>query len=844
MSLSYLLPPLIASVFAGALLTAVLIKGHRSTASGTFSLIVFLTMLLGIFVFLMRASPDVEPALSWDRVGVATGFILFLSYYYFSLAVTRAKISKAFLLTSCLAVILVIALSPTSIFVQTMRVESYGYAPILAPGGYVLTVFSLLFIGMAFRQLVKSYRASRDYEERNRLLYIAIALALPVVGIFVEIAPTIYPVVIFGNIAFCVLASVAIIRYQLFDIRIAMRKGLAYLMISALVAIPYVGIILLASWVLGETQVPLWVYIILLLILALASQPLWRRVQRTVDRLFYRRRYNYLTALEGFSRQCTSIIDLDTLTSSLVSLTSAAMGATRAYLMMPRGSKGNFVVVASSDSDNEDDMLLDDDSALGIWLSRHDKPLKRSDLDIFSPLIAVTTKERKMLERMDMELIIPFTYRGKLNGILILSPKLSEEPYGADDIATLMVLARHASTAIENAYLYAESQQMVIRDGLTGLYNHRYFQERLREEVERGRRLRKPVTLMMLDIDMFHIYNELHGHAAGDTALAEVARVLRSVARKIDLLFRYGGEEFAVLVPGQVASQVCRLGERVRKAIEAHPFPGLVKDRGLVTVSVGVASYPSQAPDAETLVLCADLAMLEAKRKGRNNVAVYAPLEVPLAPSEEDPKSAVLVRSSQVSYVSTILALAAAIDAKDTFTYGHSHKVAKYAVLIGEAIGLSPEQLGSLRTAALLHDIGKIGIPDSLLHKAGRFTVEEMEEMKRHPKLATTILGHIPSLSHLLTHIVHHHERFDGGGYPDGLAGSDIPLESRILAIADAFDAISSPRAYRSARSVTEAIAELRRCAGTQFDPHLIEVFCSILEQSPDIASVSAVERD
>jgi len=842
MNLAYLLPPLLSAGVAVSLMLIVIAKGWRNRASHSFLLIAFGTALWGIIIFFMRASPDVEHALLWDRAVAPVCFATFIFYYHFSLALTGAKKNRAVLLVAYLSLALVIAFSPTGILVQNMRVESYGYAPIFGPGIFLL--FSgYLFLAFALYSLIVAYRGSREYEQRNRLLYVTIAMVFPIVGASLELSPLIYPMAIFGNIAFCLLTTVAILRYHLFDIRIAMRKGLAYLTMSGLVAIPYVGTIFIIHWALEGRQISPWIYFLLLLLLAFAIQPLWRMVQRAVDRLFYRGRYDYLSALEQFSRECTSIIEIDSLSRRLVSLVSLAMVAARAYLLMPHGNNEKFILAASSTSDNEDDILLDAASALVTWHEHHDRPLRRSDLDFLRTLEGITAKERKMLDYIEADLLVPFMHREKLNGILILGPKLSEAPYGADDIATLMVLARHASTAIENAHLYAQSQQMVIRDGLTGLYNHRYFQERLREEVERGRRLKRPVTLMMLDIDMFHIYNELHGHAAGDIALTEVAQVLRGVARKIDLLFRYGGEEFAVLVPGQEAIQVCRLGERARKAIEAHPFPGLVSHRGLITISAGVASYPEHAPDAETLVFCADLAMLESKQKGRNSVALYTPMEIALAPSEEEHKRAALARTSQVSYVSTILALAAAIDAKDPFTYGHSQKVAKYTVLLGEAIGLSPEQLGSLRTAAMLHDIGKIGIPDSLLRKAERFTPEEMDEMKRHPELATSILSHVPSLSDLLTHIVHHHEYFDGSGYPDGLAGSDIPLESRILAIADAFDAITSSRAYRPARSVIEAITELRRCAGTQFDPHLVEAFCQALEQRPDATEVSDIEN-
>lgn len=182
--------------------------------------------------------------------------------------------------------------------------------------------------------------------------------------------------------------------------------------------------------------------------------------------------------------------------------------------------------------------------------------------------------------------------------------------------------------------------------------------------------------------------------------------------------------------------------------------------------------------------------------------------------------------------MSAIVALAAALDARDPYTYGHSQKVAKYAVMLGEAIGIDPERLSALKTAALLHDIGKIGIPDHLLLKPQRFNDDEKKEIQKHSTLAVSILKHIPSLSNLLPHIVHHHERFDGTGYPDGIKGEDIPLESRILAIADSYDAMTSLRPYRPALEIQDAIAELRQCAGTQFDPELVKVFCKLIGQN------------
>lgn len=189
-------------------------------------------------------------------------------------------------------------------------------------------------------------------------------------------------------------------------------------------------------------------------------------------------------------------------------------------------------------------------------------------------------------------------------------------------------------------------------------------------------------------------------------------------------------------------------------------------------------------------------------------------------------------RVSYTAYLATIHALAAAIDAKDSFTYGHSQKVSRYAVALGKAISLSPEQLASLRTAAQLHDIGKIGISDHILRKKGRLTANEREAIMKHATIAQTILCHIPALAQMMPAIVHHHEAWDGSGYPSGLKTEAIPLQARILHIADAWDALTSERPYRSHVTKEQALAELRRCSGTDFDPQLVEAFCTLKEVS------------
>jgi diguanylate cyclase (GGDEF)-like protein len=832
MTVFYLATPLIVSIIALFLLAIVLAKGLRHPAGRIFALTLFTLALYGLFIFFMRNSPDAKHALLWDRIVTPFAVGMFILYYHLSVKLTGAKRWKIGLIIAYALWIIAAAISSTDLMIRDMTVESYGYAPIVGPGVYCMYPF-VFVLGMSFYRLFKSAQQSRDYEEKNRLRWVAVAICFSLLGLFLDAFPAIVPTALFGHLIFCLLTGIAILKYHLFDIRIIIKKGLSYLLICVLVAIPYVGIIAVATWALDVKQIPLWISLILLTILAFTAHPLWQWVQQIVDKLFYGKRYSSLNALERFSQECTGIIDLERLSDHLISLTLPAMGASSAHLLMPHGNDMNYSLIASSTKGENKDICLDQQSILVRWLEKNDALLRRSDIDYISPLEAITSKERDLLDKLNADLLVPFKYGDRLSGILVLSPKASTDEYTSDDLSSLMVLARHASTAIENARLYAQSQEMAIRDGVTGFYNHSFFQGRAREEVEQAKLLNMPVVLLMINIDLFHIYNEIHGHAEGDRALAEMAKVIRSMARETDLLFRYSGDEFAILAPGIKCNEAYTLAEKMRKAVESHHFPGLVSGKGVLTISIGIACCPEHVADAEPLAFCAELALLESKKKGRNAVTVYAPIAAAEAPSSKaQDKLAALSKASHLSYISTILALAAALDAKDTHTYGHSQKVAQYAVMLGEAIGIEPERLSALRTAALLHDIGKIGISDGLLLKPQHFSDDERKEVQKHAILSVSILKHIPSLSNLLPHIVHHHERFDGTGYPDNVKGEDISLESRILAIADSYDAMTSPRPYKQTLTAKEAIAEIRRCAGTQFDPDLANVFCEIIVQN------------
>lgn len=360
-------------------------------------------------------------------------------------------------------------------------------------------------------------------------------------------------------------------------------------------------------------------------------------------------------------------------------------------------------------------------------------------------------------------------------------------------------------------------ERLSFTDGVTGVYNYRYFQLRLREELSRARRYGLPLALMMVDVDGFKHYNDAHGHPVGDRVLQAVAAAIKENVRELDTVCRYGGDEFAVILNDAVAEVAAAIGERVREAVarcavEVGAPPG-------ITISLGIAVYPKDAESAEELVKRADEALYRAKSARRDGIHVYSSVLEELRSGLGEVESP--------SLLTALHTLVTVINARDRYTYGHSERVMRYATAIGRTLGLDSEDLRLLRYAAFLHDIGKIEIGRDILNKREALTEEERSVIRQHTLYGVQIIEPIQSLERILGVVLHHHERYDGQGYPGGLSGEEIPLLARVLAVADAFDAMLSHRPYRDALSVEDALQEIRRGRGTQFDPRVADALLS-----------------
>jgi diguanylate cyclase (GGDEF)-like protein/putative nucleotidyltransferase with HDIG domain len=419
---------------------------------------------------------------------------------------------------------------------------------------------------------------------------------------------------------------------------------------------------------------------------------------------------------------------------------------------------------------------------------------------------------------------LPLIAKGRVIGSFIVASKLPNA-YSQRHIKLLEQLAFQIAMPLENSQLYAKAEKKARVDELTSLLNRRSLDEMIDSEISRHSRYGGVFTLAILDLDSFKSYNDRYGHLSGDKLLRDVGQIIKNAIRNSDHAFRYGGDEFAILLPQTAIDDALQVIERVREKIAKETESGDIH----VTTSIGLASWPDDGISHTDIIAAADVTLYRAKRSGGNqSFCASGTMASPLtAVASEGEKN-----STDGKIMGIIHAFSETADSKNIHTSDHSRKVAEYALALAKSLKLGKEELNRVEVCALLHDIGKISISDAILDKTGEHTDEELEILRDHPQIGADIASRIPQMAACADGILHHHERYDGSGYPDGLSGEDIPLKSRIIAIADAFVNMTCERPEPERLSVGQAIEELKRSSGKQFDPHLVELFITTFERS------------
>jgi len=557
---THLLFPLLQVLFSLSLIVVVLRGNFRNITNRLFSLFLVGLAVWGALIFGMRASPDLQHAYYWENCLIPVAPFIGVVLYHFAVRYTLTQIRRWFVPLLYFICFLFIFLIPTDLVHKGMQLKPYGYAPIFGPVFPVIAIFSITITLMGLQVLVKSYRTLSDAEHRNRIAYIILGVIFMFLGGMFDILPTfgvpLYPGMIIGNIAFCLLTTVAIMRHNLLDIRIVARKSLAYLLVSLVIAVPYVSILLLLNQILRTRMEPWWVHTIIVLLLAILLRPLYSRAQNLVDRLFYRDRYDYLKALETFSRQTQSLTDSAKLGSTMVNLIAKALRSSNVYLLQPSPRSSDFTTAFPTGENNPTPAIrLKKRGALVKWLERSNSMLLYEDIEIIPQLQGITSKEREPLEQVGAELISPLKApTGQLSGILILGKKLSEQPYTGEDKQLIYAICNHMSTNLENVRLYNESQQEV--------EERKQAEEALQESKERIHTIVSNAPVIIWSLDKEGIFTLSEG--AGLKALG--------------------------LRPGEVVGQsafdvyrdVPQICEDNRRALAGKTFISIVEVRNLV----------------------------------------------------------------------------------------------------------------------------------------------------------------------------------------------------------------------------------------------------------------------
>ena len=412
------------------------------------------------------------------------------------------------------------------------------------------------------------------------------------------------------------------------------------------------------------------------------------------------------------------------------------------------------------------------------------------------------------LRRSTYWTVVPFAIMASIS--LMLAVLWERSPVLAAALVGPLVAVALYQRSVHSAL---KAMRLALTDPLTGLGNHRHFHDRLQADLDDARERGLPVSLCLLDVDDFKKINDGHGHPAGDRVLAQIASRLRQGGEA----FRLGGDEFALLLPARDADEALAIATAVVNRIAAMDC----EHGGPVSVSAGIATYPEHGVARAELVRVADSALYWAKEHGKNCIRVYRRDVLDLAALRrlaESPDRAARLRAAA--------SLAEAVDARDVYTRSHSHAVGEIAGRIATRLGLGREEVELVRLAGRLHDVGKLAISEEILRKPAPLDEAERLTLERHPRIGFRMLESL-GIEPVGSWVLHHHERWDGNGYPDKLFGELIPLGSRIVLVADAYDAMTNRRTYRGELSHEEAVDELVRCAGTQFDPTVVAAFCA-----------------
>lgn len=646
-----------------------------------------------------------------------------------------------------------------------------------------------------------------------------------------------FPIDILSGVVNVFFLFYALIRRRLFRLQMLASPSLCYgvgFLFSVIVflnVIPYLQKIFHIQMNKNTTLYALAFAIVFLVIYALFTF-LWKLLVRSV----FVREENYQTEkIREFSSAISKTLDLNEILDKTISVMKELMDVGNIYICMQDAPGQPYRGVASDQPLNDLTFTMEEENPMIQWLKEHEEPIIYRDFRYTVEYKSMWESEKHRLDKKHIRYCAGLKDGECLVGVILITDASAKKRLVYDEVQLISSVTSVASIAIKNSRLYERARQEARTDEMTGLLNRKYFYEVLNEELEKNREA--SLALAIINVDDFKLYNQLYGVKEGDLCLQRIADIIRSSVGESGYTARYGGKEFAVLLPGYDLFSARNMVESIAKQIYVMNNRRTDMKLKAVTVSAGISAAPYAARNVKELMENVDLAVYHVKHNGKNGIQVF---DMMFRNNSEGNNTRNHTHIYQ-EYESTIYALTAAIDAKDHYTFSHSNNVAYYATSLATTLGMNEDMIEIIRQAALLHDVGKIGIPEYILNKEGKLTGEEYEIIKGHVEASIDIIRHLPSLDYVIPAVIGHHERYDGKGYPRRIAGEDIPLTARILCVADSFDAMTSKRCYKKAFPIEVAREKLLQDAGRQFDPDLVYKFVECLDNG-SITLVKAEE--
>lgn len=706
---------------------------------------------------------------------------------------------------------------------------------------FIICAIVLLHMAILF---FKSYKTDEIRKRQLKpILAGIICLFLGQLGVCIPFFDG-FPVDVLSALLMVVCMCYAMYRRRLFKLTLLVSKGSCYAIVGIMAVLIFSSIITPLSnfikTILGAHQSS---YVLATSVLfTLLVVLLYSILKKFVDEICIREEIAKSEALKEFSDNISQSLEVDQVMRYVTTTVQQLLNVKKVFIFVENHENDVYEMAYTLSPLDNKSIVIESNNPIIEYLRKNSGVLFMEEFCCLTIYKSMWESEKRQLSDLEIEAIVPLRDEDELIGFVAVSGKQNRQEFSYDDMDVLSSVSSLASIAVKNSRLYEKVYQEARTDDLTGLLNRKYFYQVIQEEYQKN--INRSLALIILNIDDFKLYNQLYGNKEGDLALQRVARIITASVGNNGYAARYSGKEFAIILPGYDLLSAKTLAENIRNQI--MNMNKAEKDYALkiLTVSGGISSYPYAAGSVKELIENADMAVYQVKRRGKNAIMIAQGGGELIRGKEQEQLQTTDRQDIYSGYASTIYALTAAIDTKDHYTFNHSKNVAYYASKIAEGNEMGEDFVELIREAALLHDIGKIGIDERVLNKPGRLTDEEYEIMKSHVENSVSIIRHLPSLDYVIPAVIGHHERYDGNGYPRKIAGEDIPLSARILCIADSFDAMISKRSYKKPYSVEFALNEIESQRGRQFDPRLADLFVKMVRSGEIVPNQNQEQGD